>query len=202
MPLPPPKTNMPTTMLSSLSSEPKLEAARRKAATPDEYVLSKRGEIGAEFEYLRNNLQRYAQLTSLTNAPKLEGNLGTLSQSTDQGESSGTRLACGPVPHPGLERGMDEKPTPLSGKRTAKTKVSDVVVRSPAASSLSDSNFIVNVDKTKLTPHTSKWDRRRVVRIKRRLQGLEIQQATSKCISENLEQRLKVVQDHARQRPS
>ena len=172
----------------SLPSEPKLEATRGQDATSDEYVLSKRREIGAKFEYLRNNLQCYAQLTSLANAPKLEGNLGTLSQFTDQGESSGTRLACVPVPHPALERRVDENPKPLSGNRTAKTKVNDVVVRSPDASSLSDSNFIVNVDKTKLTPHTSKWDRRRAVRIKRRLQGLEIQQAMSKCILEKLEQ--------------
>ena len=67
---PPPKTDMPTIMLSSLPSEPKLEATRGKAATSNEYVLSKRGEIGAEFEYLRNNLQRYAQLTPLTNVRK------------------------------------------------------------------------------------------------------------------------------------
>ena len=108
----PPKTSMPTRMPSSISSVPKLKAAKKKTATPNEYVLSKRGEIGAEFEYLRNNLQRYAQLTSLTNAPKLEGNLGTLSQSTDQGENSGTRLACSSMPHPALERGVDGNPKP------------------------------------------------------------------------------------------
>ena len=72
----------------------------------------------------------------------LEGNLGTLSQSTDQGKSSGTRLACGSMPHPSLERGVDENPKPLSGNRTAKAKVSDVVVRSPDASSLSVSNSV------------------------------------------------------------
>ena len=76
------------------------------------------------------------------------------------------------------------------------------MVRSPDAPSLSDNNSIVNVDKTKLTPHTSKWDRRRAMRIKRRLQGLEIQQATSKCILENLEQRLKAAEDHAKPSPS
>ena len=73
-------------MALSLPSKPKLEAARGKTATSDECVLIKRGEIGAKFEYLRNNLQHYAQLTSLTNAPKLEENLGTLSQATDQSE--------------------------------------------------------------------------------------------------------------------
>ena len=112
----------------SLPSEPKLEATGGRAAASNEYVLSKRGEIGAKFEYLRNNLQHYAQLTSLTNAPKLEENLGTLSQPTDQGESSGTRLAYGPVPHPALERDVDENPKPLSRNRTAKAKVSDVEV--------------------------------------------------------------------------
>ena len=192
---------MPTRRPSSLSSEPKLEAARRKAATPNEYVLSKRGEIGAEFEYLLNNLQHCAQLTPLTNAPKLEENLGTLLQSTDQGENSDTRLACGPGPHPALERGMGENPKPLSGNRTAKAKVSDVVVRSPDASSLGDSNPIVNVDKAKPSFRTSKWDKRRANRIKRRLQGLETQQAISRCILENLEQRLKADGDQAKPSP-
>ena len=179
---------MPTMIPPSLPSETRLEAARGKAAICDEYVLSKRGEIGAEFEYLRNNLQRYAQLTSLTNAPKLKGCLGTLSQSTDQGESSGTRLACGPVPHPALERGVDENPKPLSGNRTEKAKVSDVVVRSTDASSLSDSKTVANVEKIKLFPHTYRWERRRVRRNNRRLQGLEIQQAISKFILENVNQ--------------
>ena len=148
----PPKSDMPTRMPSSISPVSKLKATKRRNATQNEYVLSKRGEIGAEFEYLRNNLRHCAQLTPLTNAPKLKGCLGTLSQSTDRGENSGTRLAGGPVPHPALERGMDENPKPLSGNRTKKAKVSDLVVRSSDAPNLSDNNLIVNVDKTKLTP--------------------------------------------------
>ena len=93
-------------------------------------MLSKRGEIGTKFEYLRSNLQHYVQLTPLTNAPKPERNLGTLSQSTDQSENSDKILAWGTVPYPALEMGMDENPKPLSGNRTGHTHVSDVVVRS------------------------------------------------------------------------
>ena len=62
---------------------------------------------------------------------------------------------------------MDENPNPLSGNRTAKTKASDVVVRSPDASSLSDSNLLVNIDKAKPPSRTSKWDRRKASTIKR-----------------------------------
>ena len=86
---------MPTTVPPSLPAEPKLEATRGRGAALNEYVLCKKGDIGAEFEMLRNNLRHYAELTSPLNAPKPEGNLGTLPQSTDQGETSDTRLLPG-----------------------------------------------------------------------------------------------------------
>ena len=97
---------------------------------------------------------------------------------------------------------MDENPNPLSGNRTAKTKASDVVVRSPDASSLSDSNLLVNVDKAKPPSRTSKWDRRKANKIKRRLQDLETQKAISRCILEALEQRLELAGDQAKPIPS
>ena len=197
----PSKTNTPARMLASPSPELTPRAARSGAANQDEYVLSKRGEVGAEFEQLWNNLQHCAQLTPLTNAPKPRGNLGTLPQSIDQGESCVTRLACGPVPHPALERGMDENPNPLSGNRTTKTKASDVVVRSPDASSLGDSNLLVNVDKAKPPSRASKWDRRKASKIKGRLQDLETQKAISRCILEVLEQRLELTGDQAKPSP-
>ena len=114
---PPPKTNMPIMKPPSHPSEPKLEATRRRrgGAATNKYVLSKRGEIGAEFDFLRRNLQCYAKLTLPTNAPKPEGNLGILPQSTDQGETSDTRLAWDPVPRPASERGVDKNPKLLCG---------------------------------------------------------------------------------------
>ena len=83
----PPKTNTPARMLTSPSPKLKLRATKSGAANQNEYVLSRRGEIGTEFEKLWNNLKHCAQLTPLTNAPKPRGNLGTLPQSTSQGEN-------------------------------------------------------------------------------------------------------------------
>ena len=74
------------------------------AAAPNKYEVSKRGEIAVKFEFLRNNLRRCAKLTSHSDAPKPEGHLGTLPQSTDQGETSNTRMAWRLVHHPDLER--------------------------------------------------------------------------------------------------
>ena len=105
-----------------------MEATRGRTAASNEYVSCKRGDIGAEFEFLRNNLRHCAKLTSPLNAPKPKGNLGTLPQSTDQGETSDTRLACGTVPHPALEMGMDENPKLLSVIRSGEAKVSGTVV--------------------------------------------------------------------------
>ena len=64
-------------------SESKLEVTRGGAEAPNKYELSKRGEIAAEFEFLRNNLQHYAKLTSHSDASKPEENLETLLRSTD-----------------------------------------------------------------------------------------------------------------------
>ena len=77
---------------------------------------------------MRNNLQRYAKLNSHSDAPKPEENLGTLTQSTEQGETSDTRMTWGTVPHPDFEMEMDKNPKPLSGNRTGHATVSDVVV--------------------------------------------------------------------------
>ena len=80
-------------------------------------------------------------------APKPKGNLGTLLQFADQGETSDTWLAWGTVPHPDLERGMDENLEPLLGNRTGHTKISDVAIRSSDTLSLSSSNNVVRQDK-------------------------------------------------------
>ena len=69
--------------ICELFCDSKLEVTRGGAVASNKYESSKRGEIAAEFEYLRNNLQHHAKLTSHSDAPKPEGNLGALPQSTD-----------------------------------------------------------------------------------------------------------------------
>ena len=91
----------------------------------------------------------------------------------------------------------------ISGNHTGHTRVSDiVVVRSQDASSLSLSSYnnVVNVDNH--PTHTSKWERRRVRRTTKQLQGLKIQQTVSKCISENFKQRLEADEVRVRSNPS
>ena len=51
------------------------------------------------------------------------------------------------MPHPDLERGMDENLEPLLGNRTGHTKISDVAIRSSDTLSLSSSNNVVRQDK-------------------------------------------------------
>ena len=66
--------------------EPNLESPRDGTSVLERRNLSKKGEIAAEFDFLRNNLRHYAKLTSYSDELKPEGNLETLPQSIDQGE--------------------------------------------------------------------------------------------------------------------
>ena len=103
--------------------------------------------------------------------PILKEILGPCHSPPTKVETSNTKMAWGPVPHPDLERGMDENPNPLRGNCTGHIKVSDVVVRSPDALSLSSCNNVVDVNKH--PTHTSKWERKRARQTIKRLQRTE-----------------------------
>ena len=149
-------------------------------------------------------MQNNAKITSPC-AVLISSTGGTLPHSADLGDISVTRQAGGTVPHPALEMVKDKNPELLLGNHTEHTKVGNVVVGSPDALSKGSKLNVVTVVKTKNPTQISKiskWCRRKANRPSQKLQNWRERNDISKCILENLEQKLRATEACVEPTPS